>query len=543
MNELIHALSIGALVVAFTAGIDVPSQADGSFSSEDVASAGGGNSSPGFRIGRHFRQHEPRPDPCARGRRVDASDRRCFEALIAEPEVAEVLNDRALLPGIADGRISTDEMIQQLRISDAVPRTRLPGREAEPEEDEVLDPRVIEELRSAEGFEISSVRFTPRGPILVESYVPGENGFPFVPIPDNKNYLDIPEFTLDLHNTLAPNVNGYAMRIRMNGQTIITMQWNWARNPNPADAPAAGWNMNRRMHIVSLSKFMTTIGLVHLLKAKGIDTDDKIISYLPNYWTPGPNVGLINFEDLMNHLSGLDTNGSSSSSWATMQSIVQGGVTASDVGSTSNYENMNFGILRILIATIGGFIHPAANFGSESNNDILWNAITASAYNSYMQANVFNPVGAFPVLTKSPSTALAHRYDASGTGWNTSSFVTTPGGVGWHMTINEVLDVARALRIGQIVGGLDALTILNQSWGLNSPLSGFDTDAGRLYYKPGRWTDNSNPAVARTEQCLLMMMPDNMEIVVFVNSEIGAGGQSLTNVVRTLYLNNIVIVP
>ena len=40
-----------------------------------------------------------------------------------------------------------------------------------------------------------------------------------------------------------------------------------------------------------------------------------------------------------------------------------------------------------------------------------------------------------------------------------------------------------------------------------------------------------------------MMMPDNMEVVVFVNSPIGASGQSLTNLVRMLYTNNIVIVP
>ncbi len=51
--------------------------------------------------------------------------------------------------------------------------------------------------------------------------------------------------------------------------------------------------------------------------------------------------------------------------------------------------------------------------------------------------------------------------------------------------------------------------------------------------------DNSNPAAARTEQCVLLMPPDNVEIVVFINSEIGPTGQSLQNLVRTLYVNNI----
>ncbi len=179
--------------------------------------------------------------PCNRDRLTGVVSRLCFESLIARPDVAEVLDDRASVPALADGRLSTAEIVRQLQISEAVPTTRLLGEEADPEEDAVLDRHVLEELRRAEGFEISSAVFTSAGPILVENYVPSlEDGFPFVPIPDNKNYLDIVGFTLDLHDTLAANVNGYAMRMRANGQTVSTLQWNWARNPFPADAPAAG---------------------------------------------------------------------------------------------------------------------------------------------------------------------------------------------------------------------------------------------------------------------------------------------------------------
>ena len=479
----------------------------------------------------------PRRRACAsRGAQFSA---RCFDNLVSRPRVAGILSDPAVVPGLADGRLSMNEIARQLRISDAVPRTRL-GTEPDPEDDSELDLRDLDELRREDPVDASRLVLTRAGPIFSENFVPQR--FPLVRMRDNPNYLDVEGFTLDLHDALSPNVNGYVMRMRQNGQTISTLQWNWARNPTVADAPAAAWNTDRRMHIVSLSKFMTAIGLVHMLRANGIDTQDRIIDYLPDYWTPGSNVDLINFEDLMNHLSGFSTGGSASD-WGTMKSNVEGGVMASAVGSVSDYENMNFGLIRILMATIGGYISPDASFGSEWMTDLLWNIVSTAAYNEYMQANVFNPVGAFPVLTKSPSTALAHRYDASGTGWNTGSFQGSPGGVGWHMTINEVLDVARALRAGQIVSSLDAATILNQSWGLNSPLLGFDTDAGRLYYKPGRWQDASDASIARTEQCVLMMMPDNMEVVVFVNSPIGASGQNLTSLVRTLYTNNIVIVP
>jgi CubicO group peptidase (beta-lactamase class C family) len=296
------------------------------------------------------------------------------------------------------------------------------------------------------------------------------------------------------------------------------------------------------MHIVSMSKFMSAIGLVHLLDAKGIPTSAKIINWLPDYWSTGSNIGLIDFEDLMNHLSGFSTGGSASN-WFTMKANVQAGVAASDVGNTPDYENLNFGLLRILMATIGGYIHPSTNFGFGFLNDVVWDVMTAQAYNDYMQKNVFSPVGASPRLSKTALTALAYRFDASSTGWNTGSFWGSPGGVGWHMTINEILNVARGLRTGQIISGIDAQTLLNQSWGLNSAINGESTDAGRLYYKPGLWQDNNNASVARTEQGVLLMAPDNVEIVVFVNSPVTSSGMSLQNLVRTLYKSNIVIAP
>jgi hypothetical protein len=224
-----------------------------------------------------------------------------------------------------------------------------------------------------------------------------------------------------------------------------------------------------------------------------------------------------------------------------MQANVEAGVNAGDVGVERDYENMNFGLLRILIATIAGYIHPNTDFGAEFFNDTMWGLLTTLAYDDYMQKHVFSPVGASPRLSKTALTALAYRYDGTGPGWNTGSFLGSPGGVGWHMTINEVLNVARGLRTGQILSGIDAQILLDQSWGLDSPINGYDTDAGRLYYKGGLWSDNlANPSVARHELTWLLMAPDNIEIVVFVNSPITAAGLSLQNLVRTVYENNIV---
>ena len=218
-----------------------------------------------FHSDRGFPHRDHRPShgtigACKKSRKSNELSRRCFDALIRSPKVSAVLHDRSMLPGLADGRLSTDEISHTLLIAESVPNSRRQGIEPAPDEDAFIDRRVLEELRKAPQFDIASEVFTRQGPILVERYVPPrDTGFPFTPLPDNKNYLDIPGFTLDLHNTLAANVNGYAMRMRKNGATVATLQWNWARNPVPADAPAAGWNTNRRIHIVSLSKFVRSL--------------------------------------------------------------------------------------------------------------------------------------------------------------------------------------------------------------------------------------------------------------------------------------------
>lgn len=489
---------------------------------------------------RHFNHHHPDiVGLCVQSLKTGELSRRCFDRLVELPEVAEVLNDRLLVPGLADGRLSIHEISHWLLLAESVPVSRRPGYEPDPEDNIFIDRNTLDELRRTEQFDIASEVLTREGPIPAGKFVQPADGFPPIGIPP-KPHLDIPGFTLDLHNTLAANVNGYVMRLRKDGVTVATLQWNWARNPVPADAPAVGWNTNRRIHVASVSKFMTAIGLVKMLKQKGIPTNTKIITYLPAYWNPGPNVDLIDFEDLLNHLSGFSTGGSSAT-FATIKAQVEAGVTAADVGNTYDYENMNFGLIRILMATIGGYINPGMNFGFEFMNDIFWNIISADAYRHYMETQVFNPHGAFPLLYRTAYTALANRYNATTNGWNSGSFTDQPGGYGWHMTVNEILNIARALRTGQIIGLVDAQELLNESWGLNSPLSGENTDAGRLYYKPGKWTDNINtPALAHTEQCVLLMAPDSVEIVVFVNSEIGPTGQSLQNLIRTLYVNHIV---
>lgn len=353
-------------------------------------------------------------------------------------------------------------------------------------------------------------------------------------------YLDVQGFADDLHAALENSVQGYEMRMRRNGQTIYTLQWNWAQTPADSSLP---WGPDRRQHIVSISKFITTMGLTHLLDAEGIDYNTPIISYLPDYWQTGAGVENITFAHLMNHRSGIVTGNNSDASYGRMRSLIAADV--SNPGMPSGYSNANFALCRILMATMAGYIDTNADFGA--TNDLMWNWITILSYADYIEQNVFTPAGVNgPVLDNTSDSARAYGWNDTGTGWDSSETVDgqsggtalfgQAGGVAWHMSPDELLDVVGEFRRGGgIVSPARAIEIFNASYGLNSPVNGQTSPAGRFYYKPGYWGTGS-----QAEQAFVMILPEQIEVAIFVSSMIGPNDASLQNLGRTLYLNNVI---
>lgn len=343
--------------------------------------------------------------------------------------------------------------------------------------------------------------------------------------------LDGNGFLNDLHDALAPNVAGYAVRLRKGGQNIGTLQWNWAQTP--ADA-SIGWTPGRRMHLASVSKLLTAIALTKVLDDKGIPYNTPIIGYLPDYWAKGANVGAITFADLMTHRSGYNVpTPCCDQSFGFLKQRIAAGPNAS-VGDTRRYHNLNFGLQRVLIATVGGYIDTDADFGA-NNNDPLWNAVTNLAYDGYMQNFVFKPAGVTgATLIKPASPVRAYRFPANGQGWNSGSLAEQSGGVAWHMSPDEVLNVMDALRRkGTIMSKAKAQGMLAAGFGLDSG-DGVTTPAGKLYHKNGRWQNGG-----QVEQNVVFFLPEDMEVAVFVNSPIGAGDVFLRSLVQTAYTSNL----
>jgi CubicO group peptidase (beta-lactamase class C family) len=353
--------------------------------------------------------------------------------------------------------------------------------------------------------------------------------------------LDVEAFGAAVHEALKDSVASYLLVLRQDGQTVLHLQWNWARLP--ADG-GAGWTAQRRTHVASVSKLITGIALTHVLDRRGISVDSAIVGFLPAYWTVGPNVERITFRHLVNHTSGIRVAGDGSDYW-TMRGAIERGVQSAAVGVSCDgcYENTNFGLLRILIPVLNGFDRefigdePQTMGASPSWIDQMWDAFSVQAYRQYVETNVFQPAGVSgPSFSVRSGDAIAYRFPAEAPGWNPGDLTSMAGGAGWNMSADEVLRVMAAFRRGgAIVAPAVAQQALDGRYGLDQR---FQTPVGVVYTKNGRWRRTSGNVV-RMQQSVAYFLPENMELVVFANSQIGHGNVSFRGLITGIYENNL----
>lgn len=363
------------------------------------------------------------------------------------------------------------------------------------------------------------------------SALPTRQRRPLIPSPRHVHTFDVAGFANALHQDLADSVAGYAMRVQQGASTVYTLEWNWAREPQDG---GIGWTPQRRMHIASCSKLVTGIAMTKLFDEYGVSPDAKIVGYLPAYWVKGPGVDQVTFRQLLTHRSGFHYGQDETpSDYVFMRKQVAAGPT--NVG-TDDYQNMNYGLCRILLSTVTGRIPTdfAMNIPMPPLWDCLWDLATIDVYKGYCASRVFGPGNVTDAsLAHIDGDALAYPYPVTGNGLNTGDISNAAGGTGWHLTVDDLLSIMRTFRReGTIVSAAQAQTALDASFGVDGSGS---TPLGPYYVKNGGWGDGAG----RTEQCVAFFFPHDTECVVFVNSPIGSPGASLTDLVATHYVDNV----
>lgn len=312
-------------------------------------------------------------------------------------------------------------------------------------------------------------------------------------------------------DALAPACNGYMMQLRQNGQSILSVSQNYAINPVDG---SRFWAPDVPMHIASMSKNLTAMAATQIFDARGLSYDLPISGYLPAYWAQGANIGKITFRNLMTHTSGLR---SGQTDYPSMKAAIAAGVNAADYGVYA-YENMNFSLLRILLAVASGFVATNAQWPQSTTPlDTLWDVLTSNWFLNFIQTQIFAPSNAGGHMVYEAGDALGYNFPEApnGNGMNDGDLVYTAGAAGWHMSITQLLDVMGAfIRGGVIVTPQQAGAMLENGFGIDWIQA---TAGGIIYGKNGYWSNNEG-----AEQGVLYYLPGNLELVVLVNSAINA---------------------
>jgi CubicO group peptidase (beta-lactamase class C family) len=252
----------------------------------------------------------------------------------------------------------------------------------------------------------------------------------------------------------------------------------------------------------------------------------------------GPGVDQVTFRHLLTHKSGFVTGGSGSG-YGLMKSKVAAGVSTT---GAYDYENMNFGLCRILIPIINGNVSKTATFGVPSGFGVLldkaWDLTTIKNYRNFharrgLLARRRQEQPWFSRRRRGRGRWRTRCRPREKDGWNSGDLATISGGAGWRLSAKEVLNVMdHVRRRNTIISKETAQYMLDNFFGIDQLT---DTAAGKIYNKNGLWAKGDG----RTEQCVAYFFPNNMEAVVFVNSRIGEGNLSLRNLVRDAFKNSL----
>jgi CubicO group peptidase (beta-lactamase class C family) len=252
---------------------------------------------------------------------------------------------------------------------------------------------------------------------------------------DSAGCISLKKFAANIDTELNGKVVGY---ISLVGPLGIITTYGQARTA--ADPPARPMDQFIPTNVASISKVLTTVGVLQSLSKHSLSLDSKVAPFLPSDWTLGANVDTISFRELLTHRAGIR---SGAIDYDGMKLAIAGGVTLADK-SMASYSNMNFALFRVLLPYMEGFSDPGPTTRPTA---------TANFYVDYMRQNVFQPVGITNANCKPPfgiDPMLSYPPPpvgpTHGTDW--SDWTLICGGGGWVLSVDNLYRILLSLDSG-----------------------------------------------------------------------------------------------
>jgi Beta-lactamase len=255
---------------------------------------------------------------------------------------------------------------------------------------------------------------------------------------DPQGCISEAKLSADICGALANRVVGYSCLVGEMRPLYGGLARTSANPPSLAMTPGLATN------IASLSKTMTAIAVLQLLAKDGLTINARISPYIYPDWRQGLNIDQLTFKDLLTHTSGFGQSPlcSAGLSYAALERLVASGVSASNIGAPS-YGNCNFALLRELMPSLQGQSLMNYPDGSQRAQQ------SSMLYVSYLNANVFQPVGIAVSQCKPPAgtnQVLSYPSPAgskSGVGWGDRSLEC--GSEGWALSASDIFAVVSSL--------------------------------------------------------------------------------------------------
>ncbi len=280
-------------------------------------------------------------------------------------------------------------------------------------------------------------------------------------------------FASKIEARLTGKVPGFGYRIYVNGTRymdgIAGEGGGGKARYAPQDYTGTGldYTANTRQDVASSAKFVTALTVLRILERNGKNSSELVWPYLPTYFKVHPDFKKLRFVDLLSHTSGIvnyANAGTQNGELNDVQDTVEDGIQLSEFNTSGyDYENMNYGICRVIVPYLIGKLENPGLLSllkqMESEYAPL-NDFLASGFRHYVQHEVMKPAGlvSWNQVDFQPwgsSVSLLTKFYPNNIttvpGSDDPSNYLNSGAGGLVISANELAQVVAAARAGKIV--------------------------------------------------------------------------------------------
>ncbi len=326
--------------------------------------------------------------------------------------------------------------------------------------------------------------------------------------------LNLEVFDSQLRSNLQTGLKGYTYLIMRDGQVKFTHSEGHARSPQDGLQP---WDEFQTMHVASISKTISTVAALRLLKMKGLEPTEPIYKWLPPDWEIGNNVKNITFSDLMSHRTGfqmvLKKDSTLSTTYLGLKKLIAEGA---NTMKTRKYSNVHHALLRIILPLVADYPDISRYVGNEN--------LYAQRYEQLVNQLVFQPLGITASLKDDDPNggvlAYSSASDPSGE-FETFNYQQTAGGYGWVLSARDLAKFWAYLWHSEVL--LDESQRDYMKWKELGLYNSGDFSHGRYYCKLGGWFRKPEGDLEHWLRSAAIEFSDGTAVILFVNSPSSKG--------------------